>query len=70
MLQESIKVSLIVVSVEQLIYLFLTRCCLLPTPPRTLQRHPMKYQDLTVSIKSFKERKYSKGKDTFDLSDW
>jgi hypothetical protein len=27
-LQESIKVSLIAVSVEQLIYLFLTRCCL------------------------------------------
>jgi len=37
---DSIKVSLIVVSVELLIYLFLTRCCLLPIPSRTLQRHP------------------------------
>ncbi len=36
----SIKVSLIAVSVPQLIYLFLTRCCLFPIPPRTLQRHP------------------------------
>jgi hypothetical protein len=33
-------VSLIAVSLEQLIYLFLTRCCLLSIPPRTLQRHP------------------------------
>ena len=40
MLQQSIKVSLIAVSVEQLIYLFLTRCCLLPILPITLQRHP------------------------------
>ena len=38
--RQSIKVSLIAVSLEQLIYLFLTRCCLLPIPPRTLQRHP------------------------------
>jgi hypothetical protein len=40
MLQPSIKVSLIVVSVEQLIYLLLTRCCVLPFLPITLQRHP------------------------------
>jgi hypothetical protein len=40
MLQESIIVSLVEVSVEQLIYLFLTMCCLLPIPPRTLQKHP------------------------------
>jgi hypothetical protein len=39
-LQPSIRVSLIAVSLEQLIYLFLTRCCLLPIPSRTLQRHP------------------------------
>ena len=39
-LKESIKVSLIAVSVEQLIYLFLTRWCLLPIPSRTLQWHP------------------------------
>ncbi len=32
--------SLIGVSVEQLIYLFLTSYCLLSNPPRTLQRHP------------------------------
>ena len=30
----------------------------------------MWYQTLTDSIKSFEGRKDSKGKDTFDLSDW
>ncbi len=30
----------------------------------------MKYQALAGSIESFEERKDSKGKDTFDLSDW
>ena len=30
----------------------------------------MKYQALAASIKLFEERKDSKGKDTFDLSDW
>jgi hypothetical protein len=30
----------------------------------------MKYQALVGSIKSFEERKDSKGKDTFDLPDW
>ena len=30
----------------------------------------IKYQALVGSIKSFEERKDSKGKDTFDLSDW
>ena len=30
----------------------------------------MKYQALAASIKPFEERKDSKGKDTFDLSDW
>ena len=30
----------------------------------------MKYQTLVGSIKSFEERKDSKGKDKFDLSDW
>ena len=30
----------------------------------------MKYQTLAGSMKSFEERKDSKGKDTFDLSDW
>jgi hypothetical protein len=39
MLHQSIKVSLIAVSVEQLIYLFLTRFCLLPILSITLQRH-------------------------------
>jgi hypothetical protein len=32
-------VSPIAVSLEQLMYLFLTRSCLLPIPPRNLQRH-------------------------------
>ncbi len=39
-LQESPKVSPIVVSLEQLMYLFRTRSCLLEIPPRNLQRHP------------------------------
>ena len=30
----------------------------------------IKYQTLAGSIKSFEERKDSKGKDTFDLCDW
>ena len=30
----------------------------------------MKYQTLADSIKSFEQRKDSKAKDTFDLSDW
>ena len=30
----------------------------------------IRYQDLDDSIKSLEERKDSKGKDTFDLSDW
>jgi hypothetical protein len=40
MLQQSIKVSLIGGSVEQLIYVSLSRCCLLQILPITLQRHP------------------------------
>jgi hypothetical protein len=40
MLHESIKVTLIAVSVKQLIYLFLTRYCLFPILPITLERHP------------------------------
>jgi len=39
MFQQSIKVSLITVSIEQLIYLFLTRCCVLSFLLITLQRH-------------------------------
>ena len=39
-LQESIKVSLVAASAEQLIYLFLTRSCLMLILPITLQRHP------------------------------
>ncbi len=40
MFQQSIKVSLIAVSVEQLIYLLITRCCVLPFLVITLQWHP------------------------------
>ncbi len=40
MFHQSIKVSLIAVSVDQLIYLFLTRWCVLPFLTITLQRHP------------------------------
>ena len=35
-----------------------------------MKNEVMKYQALDGSIKSFEERKDSKGKDTFDLSDW
>ena len=35
-----------------------------------MKNEVMKYQDLAASIKSFEERKDSKGKDTFDLSGW
>ncbi len=70
MLQQSIKVSLTAVSVEELIDLFLTRCCLLPFLPISLHRHPchtwkaelfgrqivLRHDD---SIKSFEERKDS-----------
>ena len=35
-----------------------------------MKNEVMKYQALAASIKSFEERKDSKGKDTFDLSDW
>ena len=41
MLQESIKVSLIVVSVDQWIYLMITRYYLLPFLSITLQKHPV-----------------------------
>ena len=71
MLQQSIKVSLIAVSVEQLIHLLLTRCCILPiTQIEVMKTEVMKYQALADSMQSFEERKDSKGKDTFDLSDW
>ena len=35
-----------------------------------MKNEVMKYQALAASTKSFEERKDSKGKDTFDLSDW
>ena len=35
-----------------------------------MKHEVMKYQDLASSFKSFEERKDSKGKDTFHLSDW
>jgi hypothetical protein len=37
---------------------------------QAMKTEVMKYQALAVSIKSFEERKDSKGKDTFALSDW
>jgi len=45
MLQQSIKVSLIAASVEQLIYLFLTRSCLMLILSITLQRRPCPLED-------------------------
>jgi hypothetical protein len=41
MLQQSIKVALITLSVGQLIYLLFTRCCLLPILPGTLRDTPV-----------------------------
>ncbi len=52
MLQESIKVSLITGSVEQLIYLFLVRFCVLPFLLITLQRHPVPLEDRTILTKT------------------
>jgi hypothetical protein len=40
------------------------------TEIEVMKTEVMKYQVLVDSIKSFEERKYSKGKDTFELSDW
>ena len=40
------------------------------TQIEVMKTEVMKYQTLADSIKSFEERKDSKGKDTFDLSDW
>jgi len=37
---------------------------------QVMKTEVMKYQALAGSIKSFEERKDSKGKDTFDLPDW
>jgi hypothetical protein len=37
---------------------------------QVMKTEVVKYHALAGSIKSFKERKDSKGKDTFDLSDW
>jgi hypothetical protein len=37
---------------------------------QVMKTEVMKYHTLAGSIKSFEERKDSKGKDTFDLSDW
>ena len=57
MLHQSIKVSLIAGSdcdsVEQLFYLsrVLTRYCLSPILPITLQRHPVHLEDRTISTK-------------------
>ena len=49
MLHESINVSFIAVSVEQLIYLLITRCCLLPILPITLQRRGQKLKSCMPS---------------------
>ncbi len=40
------------------------------TEIQVMKTEVMKYQALAGSIKSFEERKDSKGKDDFDLSDW
>jgi hypothetical protein len=69
MFQESIKVSLIAVSVGLKIFKFYEH------PGIRAQIAVMKtefawYQALADSIKSFEERKDSETKDTFDLTDW
>jgi hypothetical protein len=52
MFQQSIKVSLIAVTVEQLIYLLITRFCVLPFLPITLQRHPVHLEVRTILTKT------------------
>jgi acyl carrier protein phosphodiesterase len=70
-LQESPKVSPIAVSLEQLMYLFkFYDHPEIRAEIQVMKTEVMKYQALAGSIKSFEERKDSKGKDTFDLSDW
>jgi hypothetical protein len=63
-LQESIKVSLITLSVEQLIYLFLTRFCLFPIPSRTLQRQRIS-SDAKVLQKQHREQERFEERERF-----
>ena len=63
--------SPIAVSLEQLMYLFkFYDHPEIRAEIQVMKTEVMKYQALAGSIKSFEERKDSKGKDTFDLSDW
>ena len=69
-LQQSIKVSLIAVDKDNLTIFKLYEHSEIRPQIEVMKNEVMKYQALAVSIKSFEERKDSKGKDTFDLSDW
>ena len=63
MIQQSTKVSLIPGSVDQLIYVFLSRCCLLQILPITLQRHPcpLGRQNYSVLQRPMQMGKFKKG---------
>jgi hypothetical protein len=52
MFQESIKVSLIAVSVEQLIYLLITRCCFMSFLPILFRDTPVHLEDRTILTKT------------------
>ena len=74
MLQRSMKVSLIAVNGVSLIAVHVCRLsvtyCSKRVQIEVMKTEVMKYQALADSMQSFEERKESKGKDTFDLSDW
>ena len=78
MLQQSTKVSLIAVNIEQLTYLDIDGLKIfkfyehpeISVWIEVMKTEVMKYHALTDSISSFEETEDSKGKDTFDLPDW
>ena len=69
-IQKSIKVSLIVVDIDNLKIFKLYEHPEIRPKIEVMKTEFTKYQTLADSIKSFDERKDNKGKDNFDLSDW
>ena len=75
MLQQSIKVSLVAASVQQLTYLDIDGLKIvkfyehpeISAQMEVMNTEVVKYQALANSITPFEETKDSKGKDTFDL---
>jgi hypothetical protein len=69
MFQESIKVSIIAVSVGLKIFKFYEHPEI-RAQIAVIKTEFTRHQAFADSIKSFEERKGSEAKDTFDLSDW